>query len=80
VSDSQKLTSLHSTVAETSARLIDAFAEEQRTNLLCANNPADPASLELWRAARREVERIAEHYAIALEHYREAVLRALPRR
>lgn len=65
---------LRRNVAVAGKRLLDALAEEEQINISSARTLGNATILKRWRAARKDVERSAEHYAIALENYSEAVL------
>jgi len=63
----------------TGERLLKALALEHRLNRLSAKKAPDSTVLEKWRESRRDVERLAEEYVVAIEHYRQALWQAIPK-
>lgn len=59
-------------------RLIDALAAEIRTEEQRVQDPQSAALLAEWQKSRRAVERLANEYRDALQHYLDAAADRLP--
>jgi hypothetical protein len=66
--------SVYLELQESGDRLLGALIDERKARLRATANPAPARCRKRLTAARHEVERAAEHYAIALRDFRVATL------